>query len=53
MKHIDDQDTLSEAGIENSAVLDKELEGIRYEMANMVSKNQNLEEALVTLAAIV
>jgi hypothetical protein len=53
MEHIDDQATLSEAGIANSAVLDEELEVIRYEMANMVSKNQNLEEALVTLAAIV
>jgi hypothetical protein len=50
MEHIDDQATLSKAGIANSAEVDKELEGIKYEIANMAAKNQQLEEALVTMA---
>jgi hypothetical protein len=42
MEHIDDQATLSQAGIANSAEVDEELEGIKYEIANMAAKNQQL-----------
>jgi hypothetical protein len=51
MEHIDDQATLSTAGIANSAEVDDELHGIKYEMANMAEKAQQFEEALVTMAA--
>jgi hypothetical protein len=38
------------AGVANSAEVDEELNGMKYEMANMVEKTQQLEEALVTMA---
>jgi hypothetical protein len=51
MEHIEDQATLATAGIANSAEVDKELNGMKDEMAKMVEKTQQLEEALVTMAA--
>jgi hypothetical protein len=51
MEHIDDQATLATVGIANSAEVDEELNDMKYEMANMVEKTQQLEEALVTMAA--
>jgi hypothetical protein len=53
MEHIDDQATLATAGIANSAEVDEELNSMKYEMANMVEKTQQLEEALVTMAAFI
>jgi hypothetical protein len=51
MEHIDDQATLATAGIANSTEVDEELNGMKYEMANMVEKTQQLEKALITMAA--
>jgi hypothetical protein len=51
MEHINDQAKLAMAGIANSAEVDEELNGMKYEMANMVEKTQQLEEALVAMAA--
>lgn len=50
MDHMDDQATLSQAGIANIAEVDEELEGIKYDIANMAEKNRELEEALVAVA---
>jgi hypothetical protein len=51
MEHIDDQATLATAGIANSAEVDEELNEIKYEMANMAEKTEQLEDALVSIAA--
>jgi hypothetical protein len=51
MEHIDDQATLATAGIANSAEVDEELNEIKYEMADMAEKTEQLEGALVSTAA--
>jgi hypothetical protein len=51
MEHIDDQATLATAGIANSAEVDEELNEIKYEVANMAEKTEQLEDALVSIAA--
>jgi hypothetical protein len=51
MEHIDDQATLATAGIAHSTEVDEELNEIKYEMANMAEKTEQLEDALVSIAA--
>jgi hypothetical protein len=51
MEHIGDQATLATAGIANSAKVDEELNEIKYKMANIAEKTEQLEDALVSIAA--
>ena len=50
IEHIEDQTTLVQGEVANSAVTDGKLEYLQYEMANLVTKNSELEDALVTIA---
>ena len=50
IEHIEDRATLGKGETANSAVTSDKLEELQYEMANLVTKNSELEEALVTIA---
>ena len=48
--YVDDQNTLAQGDIVNSVVTNRKLEELQYEMANLVTKNSELEDALITIA---
>ena len=50
IEYIEDQTTLAQGDIVSSAVTNRKLEELQYEMANLVTKNSELEDALITIA---
>ena len=50
VQNINEQNNLSAAGIANAAVVDEQFEDLQYQMANLVAKNEELEEHIVTLS---